>query len=184
MSGRRLLFRRTTEGAAPPAPAVTDIPSAEDAAGEGAPAQVTAEAFGAAGPLTITIQSHGERLVDVLNAPGDPVVRDASGAEIDLDDVLIVPLRERVSDPAKRLHRPGRAVQIRVGPWLVDGSAHAPPAADIMGYWMRYRPHFVVMTQAKLSHASVAGYESHSAILVNLRMADSATGHVSGVDRP
>jgi hypothetical protein len=182
MGVRRLVFRRTGDAMAP-ASADPDAPSADEAGIEVAPAQVTAQAFGAAGPLTITVESRGERLVDVLNAPGAPV-RESGGAEVDLEEVLVVALRERVSDPAKRLHRPGRAVRVQLGPWLVEGSAHAPPAADIMGYWMRYRPHFVVITEAKLSHASHAGYESHSALLVNLWKADSATAAAAGIDRP
>jgi hypothetical protein len=145
---------------------------------------VTADALGAEGRLTFTIESDELRLVDALNAEASQPKLGGDGRALDLDDLLIVVAPDRVSDPAKRLHRPGHLVSVRIGPWQVEGNAHGPPAADVIGYWMRYRPHFVVITDAKLSHEAESGYASHEALLVNLWMADSATLRKPNAEQP
>lgn len=166
------------------APESSGAEQSQDAGIDVIPAPIRADAFGAAGRIAFTIDSDGGRLVDLLNAPASAPTLAESGAEADLDELLIVVAQARVSDPAKRLHRPGRAVEIRVGPWLVEGNGHGPPAADLIGYWMRYRPRFVVITEAELSHAGQVGSASHPALLVNLRMAQSATLHKPSSDPP
>jgi hypothetical protein len=182
--GLRSLLRRNGGDEPAPAPQPVTVAPAERVAFEVGSVRIEADALGADGRVTFMIESREARLVDALNAAAAEPMLVGNGGTLDLDDLLIVVAPERVSDPAKRLHRPGHLVQLRIGPWQVEGNAHGPPAADVIGYWMRYRPHFVVITDAKLSHSAESGYASHPALLVNLWMADSATLPKPNAEQP
>jgi hypothetical protein len=173
--GLRSLLRRDPGSQPSPAPELPRVEPIDAPEVAITPGSVTADAYGATGSMTFRIESGGERLVDILNQPEATPTLLEGGGDVDLDDVLVVVAGPRVSDPSLRLHRPGHAIDIRIGPWRVEGNAHGPPAADVIGYWMRYRPHFVVITEARLSLAGQPGYAQHPALLVNIRMAESAT---------
>jgi hypothetical protein len=138
------------------------------------------------------------RLTDILNqndsvrvAMLDMVPEDASrpidvGPEtnwIDLpvEDALLVFPPPQETDPHRRLHRPRQPIEIVIGTFQVNASAHIPPGAQAAGFLLRQASHFIPVTRAVVRDSQLGGFEQHAnVLLVNLRKV--ATIRDSGLD--
>jgi hypothetical protein len=90
------------------------------------------------------------------------------------DEILAVIPPPRDTNPLQRLHRPAQEVEMRVGPYLVTGEAHVPAGSEATGFLMRHRPHFVPLTNARISEPGVPDVKA-PVVIVNLWMAESLT---------
>jgi hypothetical protein len=115
----------------------------------------------------------GERITDILHR-GEPLsflpeAADASDPaswlELQSASVLIVVPPPHTSPPERRLHRQTQQVRIRVGPYVVVGTAHLRPGfeQDLM---LRATQPFLPLTDAYVS--SEAGEVRYEVVIVNL----------------
>jgi hypothetical protein len=136
------------------------------------------------GPGDVQILAGNHRITDVLNAEEPVRLRAPCSADamvgnswIEVDDVerdeilaLIPP--PRATDPRKRLHRLPQEVSVRVGPYVVTGHAHIPAGAEVTGFLVRHRPHFVPLTNATIRESGQPDVNVPISI-VNLRVAEA-----------
>jgi len=182
MAGR--LFRRTrhVDGKAATPPSSPADPHAVDV-----------QLFTTDGTGDVQLLAGPERVTDLLNAT-EPIrlrtPRDAdamvgnSWVEVDeeeRDEILAVIPPARITDPQKRLHRLPQQVSMRVGGYVFSGDAHVPAGAEVTGFLLRHRPHFVPLTKASIRSAGQPEATVPVAI-VNFRVADGLSS--SSLDTP
>ena len=93
--------------------------------------------------------------------PADP----GSWVTLAPKSVLLVVPPPHVSAPEKRLHRQTQEVIVRVGPYLVAGTAHLRPGFE-QDLFLRATQPFLPLTHAVVS--SEAGDVGHEVVIVNL----------------
>lgn len=119
------------------------------------------------------ISTHGERVTDLLRGPsGLPILLEGadpanpdSWLELNSSEVLMVVPPPHVSPPEKRLHRQTQQVVIRIGPYLVTGTAYLRPGYD-QDLFLRATQPFLPLTDAVV--ASQAGQTQFDVVIVNL----------------
>ncbi len=107
----------------------------------------------------------GRRVSDLLN---DPVATELF--DMPLDELLIVAPPEQPTDPARRLHRPGKLIHLSVGPYEVSGSAHVPAGAEAIAFLLRHNTRFVALRRATIDSGDAPEWD---VVLVNLSQAHS-----------
>jgi hypothetical protein len=170
MGGRlRSLFRKPAGGE--PVAAQPNPPE---------PAIATVRIFTAQGAREVDIQASDERVTDVLNAsqtlrlrPAEASADPEEWAVVDLDEILIVIPPEHPTDRMRRLHRPGQAIVIKLGPYTVAGASHVPAGSDAAAFLLRHRLHFVPITQATITHADGSSAFTEPVVIVNLWRVES-----------
>jgi hypothetical protein len=165
----------------PPPPSV-----AADGQAKADPHAVDVRLITIEGPGDVQILAGNHRIIDVLNADEPVRLRSPLGAEamvgnswVEVDDeerdeILALIPPPRITDPKKRLHRLPQQVSVRVGPYVVTGHAHIPPGAEVTGFLLRHRPHFVPLTNATIREAGEPDVTVPISI-VNLRAADAVS---------
>lgn len=152
------LFRRSPETAADPA---------SDA--ELQPMRVYTRDIVVAGHVRAT----DERMTDILQR-GDEVAFLPDGADgsdpaawmaLLPKSVLILVPPPHVSPPEKRLHRQTQRVVIRIGPYIVTGTAHLRPGYE-QDLFLRATQPFLPLTDAVI--ASEVGEITDDVVIVNL----------------
>ena len=140
----------------------------------GDPAGMTVEAFLETTVVQLRIHGPAGRLSDVLNRETDVRLERTDGAAPPvLDDVLVMIPPPQEGDRARRLHRPGRAVRVRIGPYEVTGDAHVPPGAQPTGFLLRTSPRFVPLTNTTVRSAlGAVGERRVEVAIVNLQRAE------------
>jgi hypothetical protein len=117
----------------------------------------------------------GERITDILQHGGElaflPEGADASDPDAWLtlvaSGVLIVVPPPHVSAPEKRLHRQQEQVMIRVGPYVVTGTAHLKPGFE-QDLFLRATQPFLPVTDATLASETSPDGVHHDVVIVNL----------------
>ncbi len=159
------LFSRRRQPEASPEPAA---PTADHGA-------VRAEAFLHDGTIPLLLYGPAGRLTDLLNAGAEDLrlERTDGGDPPSLEEILVLVPPPREGDRQRRLHRPGRAVLVRIGPYEITGDAHIPPGAQPTGFLLRTNPRFAPLTGATIRSTSGAIADRRVDVaLVNLRRAD------------
>jgi hypothetical protein len=140
----------------------------------------TVRIFTAEGASEFDIQASDGRMTDVLDSSQTLQLRpsEASGhpeqwTTVELDEILIVIPPAQPTDRMRRLHRPGQAVVIRLGPYTVAGASHVPAGTDAAAFLLRHRQHFVPITQATITHADGSSAFTELVAIVNLWRAES-----------
>lgn len=119
------------------------------------------------------VRASDERMTDILQG-GDEVPFLPQGADaadpaswmaLAPKSVLMVVPPAHVSPPDKRLHRQTQQVVIRVGPYLVTGTAHLRPGYE-QDLFLRATQPFLPLTDAVI--ASEAGQVAYEVVIVNL----------------
>ncbi len=151
----------------------------EDSAG------VPIDAFIEAGAVQLRLHAPAGRLSDTLNRETSiRVERTDGGAPPTIEDLLLLVPPPREVDRARRLHRPGRAVRIWIGPYEVTGDVHVPPGTEATGFLMRNSPRFVALTNAIVrSTIGVIADRDMDVALVNLQRAERFAD-VTAEDQP
>ena len=98
----------------------------------------------------------------------DPVATELF--DMPLDELLIVAPPEQPTDPARRLHRPGKLIHLSVGPYEVSGSAHVPAGAEAIAFLLRHNTRFVALRRATIDSGDAPEWD---VVLVNLSQAHS-----------
>jgi len=161
------LFRRPRQSG--------DADDAEpDPAFPGDPAGVTIEAFLETGVVQLRLHGPAGRLSDILNQETDVRLERTDGAAPPvLEGLLVLVPPPQEGDRARRLHRPGRAMRIRIGPYEVTGDAHVPPGAQPTGFLLRTSPRFVALTNATVrSTLGAIADRRVDVVIVNLERAE------------
>ncbi len=121
----------------------------------------------------------GQRITDLL-ARGDELAFLPEGADagdpgswltIISSSVLVVVPPPHVSPPEKRLHRQQQRVAVRVGPYLVVGTAHLRPGFEHDLYLRSTQP-FLPLTDATVSGEQLPGEVHHDVVIINLAEAE------------
>lgn len=90
----------------------------------------------------------GEPLrVQTANPDGTP----GTWVELDLDDVIAVAPSPRSTPSPGRLARRQHAVEVRAGPYVVNGIAHMPPGADPGRYARSTSRRWLPLTQCTVA---------------------------------
>jgi hypothetical protein len=113
------------------------------------------------------------RVSDLLNDPSATAL-----FNVPLDELLIVAPPEQPTDPARRLHRPGKLIHLSVGPYEVSGSAHVPAGAEAIAFLLRHNTRFVALRRATIDSADGPAWD---VVLVNLSQAHSTRNAASGM---
>ena len=154
-----------------------EAPSADAVPAADAADRLRAEVLDVDGWRPATLEVRATRLSDALNeADGDVVATDFDGAPIDLDAVLLViPPTDHAGDPARKLHRPGRPLWVRIGGCSVTGSLHTPPGTVGSAFLLRRNLRFFVLTDAVVARPVAGGHEERRVpvLLVNLMQVSS-----------
>ena len=155
-----------------------EAPSADAVPAADAADRLRAEVLDVDGWRPATLEVRATRLSDALNeADGEVTATDFDGAPIDLDTVLLVipPADDHAGDPARKLHRPGRPLWVRIGEWAVTGSLHTPPGTVGSAFLLRRNLRFFVLTDAVVARSVAGGREERRVpvLLVNLMQVSS-----------
>ena len=178
MSRLRSLFRGNERAEQPPAAAAIPQPMAEPMpAPPPQPETVALTIFTADGTRELETDGSMPRTTDLLNRTDDQLrIRESGGTDwefVDVDELLVVVPPEQISDPAMRLHRPRQYVQVRIGPYRVDGAAHVPAGSQVTSFLIPQRHHFAPLTEVTIQHAASGEDYRVPVAIVNLRMAES-----------
>ncbi len=127
------------------------------------------------------------RLTDVLNEAAEVTVRDArleslaDGHAVEAPEMTVtrdelcavVPAGPR-GDPARRVRTRMTRVRVDIGPYRVEGTLHALPAADPLGAVLR-RPAWLPLTNATISYrlGSDLATDEVDTLIVNRELAQS-----------
>lgn len=131
--------------------------------------------------LVASVSPGDERMTDILQAGGDlPILPGGAEArdpdawlKIPIDDVLLVVPPRHVSAPEKRVQRQHHEVRFKVGSWVVEGTAHLKPGAELDAMLLSTQP-FLPLTDVTIWAPDVAGSEErHEVAIVNLRQAEA-----------
>ena len=129
--------------------------------------------FTVSGEYAGTIDSHGQRVTDLLNTQPAILIRlNESGTRgewvsVDRDTILVVAPPPFVSQ--RRIHRQHRSVQIKVGDWVVTGVAHTAPMGGLNPTHLRSGQHFLPMTNVRIVRADgTADGEQFAVAIVNV----------------
>jgi len=140
-----------------------------------------------AGAAEVETTDPGQRISDWLDAAettvalreppaqaNDPSSPDEGWEQLRLDDLLVVVPPPQPADPARRLHRPGQAIRVAVGPYLVTGTAHVPPGTEAVAYLGRHGSRFLALTGATIERLdNSAAPVACPVAVVNLQQASS-----------
>lgn len=120
-----------------------------------------------------TVRSTDERMTDILQRgeeipflpEGADPADTASWMSLAPKSVLMVVPPPHVSPPDKRLHRQTQQVVIRIGPYLVTGTAHLRPGYD-QDLFLRATQPFLPLTDAVIQGAGDP--MAYEVVIVNL----------------
>ncbi len=137
--------------------------------------------------LSGEVESGEGRLTDFLNDTPDVVVRgarlesladgrivEAGDLTITLDELFAVVASGARGDPARRIRTRMTRVRVELGPYTVEGTLHALPAADPLGTVLR-RPAWLPLTDATIGYAFAREQASDAVetLIVNRELARS-----------
>jgi hypothetical protein len=116
-----------------------------------------------------------ERVTDILGRGDElPVVPDGrdpadpdSWITVDTDAVLLIVPPPHVSRPEARVHRQRQGVQLRIGPYIVTGTAHLRPGESADPFLRATQP-FLPLTEAMIAQEGAAP-EQVEVIIANFR---------------
>ncbi len=119
----------------------------------------------------------GEARVTDLLQRGTPLRflagREPTGRWVSVDpaELLIVVPPPHVSPPERRLQRQRHEAMIRIGGWIVTGTAHLMPGEEYDPY-LRSTRQFLPLTDATLGREGDEFPQSFDTVIVNLKQVD------------
>ena len=122
------------------------------------------------------VESGDERVSDLLQR-GKPLPFLPAGAtapqwvSIDPAELLLVVPPAHVSPPERRLQRQRHEVMIRIGGWVVSGTAHLMPGEEYDPY-LRSTRQFLPLTDATLVKEGGESPSAFETLIVNLKRVD------------
>jgi hypothetical protein len=116
-----------------------------------------------------------ERVTDILGRGDElPVLPDGrdpadpdSWITVDTDAVLLIVPPPHVSRPEARVHRQRQAVQLRIGPYVVTGTAHLRPGESSDPFLRATQP-FLPLTEAMIAQPGETA-EQFEVVIANFR---------------
>jgi hypothetical protein len=122
------------------------------------------------------IEPGEERVSDLLQRgrplsflPGGPT--SSSWLSVDPAELLVVVPPPHVSPPERRLQRQRHEVMIRIGGWMVGGTAHLMPGEEYDPY-LRSTRQFLPLTDATLGKEGDESPSAFETLIVNLKRVD------------
>jgi hypothetical protein len=122
------------------------------------------------------IEPGGERVSDLLQRgtplsflPDGPT--SARWVSVDPAELLVVVPPPHVSPPERRLQRQRHEVMIRIGGWMVTGTAHLMPGEEYDPY-LRSTRQFLPLTDARLGREGDESPSAFETLIVNLKRVD------------
>lgn len=122
------------------------------------------------------IEPGEERVTDLLQRgtplsflPGGPT--SARWVSVDPAELLVVVPPPHVSPPERRLQRQRHEVMIRIGGWMVGGTAHLMPGEEYDPY-LRSTRQFLPLTDATLGKEGDESPSTFETLIVNLKRVD------------
>lgn len=122
------------------------------------------------------IEPGEERVSDLLQRgtplpflPGGPT--SDRWVSVDPAEILVAVPPPHVSPPERRLQRQRHEVVIRIGGWMVGGTAHLMPGEEYDPY-LRSTRQFLPLTDATLGREGDEAPSAFEAVIVNLKRVD------------